>query len=89
MIMPTLAETWRAEGWAKGWAEGLAKGRAQGLAESRARILRIVLERRFGELPPEAEARIDAATSEELKTWIEKACDAGALDEVFESVPAH
>ncbi len=78
--MPTLAETWRAEGW--------AEGRAQGLAETMARMLRIVLERRFGELPPEAEARIDAATSEELEIWGAKAFDAGTLDEVFESLPS-
>ncbi len=69
VIMPTLAETWRAEGVAK--------------------MLRIGLERRFGELPPEAEARIDAATSEELEIWGAKAFDAGTLDEVFESVPLH
>ena len=71
--MPTLAETWRAEGMAKGVAK----------------MLRIGLERRFGELPPETEARIDAATSEELEIWGARAFDAGTLDEVFESVPLH
>ncbi len=84
IIMPTLAETWRAEGM----AEGVAKGVAEGTAKM-ARMLRIVLERRFGELPPEAEARIGAATSEELELWNAKAFDAGTLDEVFGSVPLH
>ena len=66
--MPTLAERWLQKGRAEGRAEGHAKGRAEGLREMLGRQLAT----KFGGLTPEQQARIDAASMNELEQFIER-----------------
>jgi len=83
--MPTMAETWLAEGRVQGRAEG----KTEGLAEGKADILLVQLERRFGALPEGVEARVQTATADELEAWAQAVLDARDLDEVFAGRLAH
>ena len=94
-IMPTIAETFRAEGRAEGRAqgmaegraegraEGMAEGRAEGRAEGMADILESQLETKFGELPPDLPAKIRGADYRRLGAWLKRLVTAETLEEVF------
>jgi hypothetical protein len=62
-------------------AEGLAKGMAKGKAETLLRLLR----RRFGNLPPALEHRVQSASIAELDRWADRILDAATLESVFAS----
>ena len=68
----TLAEIWKAEGEAKGKAEG-----------ARHVLLRL-LQLKFGGIPAEARARIDAAQEEELLLWSERVLSSDSLSAVLD-----
>ncbi len=61
--------------------EGEARGRAEGEARGRAEVLLRQLRLRFGHVRAEHEARIRAATSDELDRWAELVLLANTLDE--------
>lgn len=71
----TTAEKLRQEGR----AEGEAKGRAEGRAETVLKLMGL----RFGTIPPEAEARVRAASLEELDSFTERVLVAASLAEVL------
>jgi len=48
-------------------------------------ILNRLLERRFGEVSPLLLKRISAGDFEQIKAWLERACDAPDMEAVFES----
>jgi predicted transposase YdaD len=77
----------RAEGHAEGRREGEAEGRREGEAEGRregeAEVLLRQLRFRFGVLPEEVTARINAADAETLLRWSERILSASTLDAVF------
>ena len=58
-------------------------GREEGRKEGEAVLLRRLLLRRFGAVPPWAETRLKGATTEQLEAWGERILDAATLDEVF------
>ncbi len=60
-------------------------GAWRGLIKGRADTLRGQLERRFGPLPQEVRARIDAASLAELDRWLDAVLDAASLDAVLGS----
>jgi hypothetical protein len=60
-------------------AEGHAAGRREGEAEVLLRLLRA----RFGALPEDVTARLNAADAETLLRWSERVLSASTLDEVF------
>ncbi|HEX5052398.1 MAG TPA: DUF4351 domain-containing protein, partial [Planctomycetota bacterium] len=64
----TIADQFRAEGFHRGFAQGVLAGRAEGRAELTLRLLH----RRFGSVAPAIEARIRAASVEQLETWAER-----------------
>jgi predicted transposase YdaD len=64
---------------AEGRREGEAEGRRQGEAEVLLRQLRI----RFGPLPEDVMARLNAADAETLLRWSERVLSAATLDAVF------
>ena len=64
-----------------GRVEGVAAGRAEGAQ----RLLQIVLEGRFGPLPPWALSRIKSAAFEEIERLTAKAAAAASLDDVLEA----
>ena len=59
--------------------EGIQKGR---LAD-RQDVLRLLLAQKFGELPNEASARLEAATYEQLSAWTDRILTADSLAAVF------
>jgi predicted transposase YdaD len=63
----------------EGHQEGRQEGRREGEAEMLLRLLRI----RFGALPADTEAHVQAADPETLLRWSERVLTAATLDEVF------
>ena len=61
------------------------ESKQQGIEQGERTLLRRLLGRRFGLLPPEADERIDRASTRDLECWAENVLDAGTLDEVFDS----
>jgi predicted transposase YdaD len=73
----------RAEGRVEGRAEGRVEGRAEGRVEGRAAIVLQLLDKRFGPLTPEQEARVRSASEAELRRWTDAVLDARTLQEVL------
>lgn len=68
------------ENWAKRERqEGEAKGETRGMATS----LRSLIELKFDKPPAWAEARINAASNDQLKVWIKNTLTAETLKAVF------
>lgn len=63
--------------------ELMQKGRAQGRAEGQVTLLVKQLTRKFGDLPAEYRARLEAATTELLESYAERLLGAGTLAAVF------
>lgn len=80
-IMPTVAQEWV--------RQGRAEGRVEGRIEGKAEMLQRQLRRRFGVLPPEVEARLQAAGGDQLDAWSDRFVDARTLDEVFTDQAPH
>ena len=66
-----------------GIAKGIAKGRVEGLVEGESRLLRRLLERRFGVLPQWATEQLGSAKEVELEAWSEAVLTAPTLEAVF------
>jgi len=66
-----------------GIAEGLATGRAEGLVEGESRLLRRLLEHRFGALPQWATEELSNASEQTLEAWGEAILTAPTLEAVF------
>ena len=71
----TAAQEWFLEGK----EEGLEAGERRALASTLTRQVRL----RFRDIPPEAIARIEAATKPELERWLERILTAETLDDLF------
>ena len=78
-------------GMEQGLKEGLEQGRQQAreraLAQGQARMLARQLRVRFGSLPPELQARLEAAPIERLDVWGERLLTAESLEAVFDEAP--
>jgi predicted transposase/invertase (TIGR01784 family) len=79
MSLEQRFEQWKQEYQRK----GLEEGRQQGLQQGEAAVLRKLLIRRFGPLPPEVQARIDAASAGQIDVWVDRVLDADSLEEVL------
>ncbi len=82
-LVGTIAETLLEQGEARGLAKGEARGLAKGKAEGKAETLRRQLERRFGPLPRDIEARVADAGPERIEDWLDAVLDAPDLATVF------
>jgi len=78
-----LAEATRREAAAE---KGREEGRAVGRLEGAARLLRIWLTQRFGDLSEDVIARLDAADWDTLMRWSGRVCDGATFNEVFAEV---
>ena len=74
----TLAE--RFDQWAQQHEQ---RGKLEGEQTGEARLLLRLLTRRFGPLPADCVARIQAASSGQLEQWSDRVLDAHSLTEVF------
>ena len=77
----------RTEGRTEGRKEGRQEGRTEGLLVGRIEVLRRLLERRFGPLTAEVEARLAAGTAEQLDSWADRLLDVPSLEVLFGSGP--
>ncbi len=68
----------RVESWTQRWLQ-------QGKFEAEADMLRRLLTRRFGPLPAEVSAQIDAASAQQIEAWFDRSVDASDLAQVFSS----
>ena len=79
----TLAE--RFDQWAQQYEQrGKQAGWQEGRQEGEALLLLRLLTRRFGPLPADCVARIQAASSGQLEQWSDQVLDARTLAEVFD-----
>ena len=62
---------------------GIEKGMQQGMQQGERTVLKRMSARRFGPLPTEILARIDAATTDQLEQWADNILDARSIEEVF------
>ncbi|MGQ0711838.1 MAG: DUF4351 domain-containing protein, partial [Rhodoferax sp.] len=78
----------RVESWTQQWLnqglqQGMQQGLLQGKLEAEADMLRRLLTRRFGPLPPEVLAHIGAASAEQIEAWFDRSVDATEWKQVF------
>ena len=66
-----------------GIAKGRVEGRVQGRVEGESRLLRRLLERRFGVLPSWATEQLANASEQQLEAWGEAILTAPTLEAVF------
>jgi hypothetical protein len=63
--------------------EGFRQGIEKGVQRGEATLLRKLLIQRFGHLPRDIEARIDASSPEQIDVWVDRLFQADTLDEIF------
>jgi flagellar biosynthesis/type III secretory pathway protein FliH len=78
------AETMLSERFDQWEAEFLQQGRQEGVQEGKAALLRRLLQRRFGELPPSVQERLKDAPPAQLERWGDRLLDAHTLTELLE-----
>jgi predicted transposase YdaD len=79
-LMSTIAEDLRKEGR----REGRSEGRKEGRVEASLQIVRRLLVVRFGVIPAAVEARLTAASAEDLERFAERVLTAATIDAVLE-----
>ena len=67
----------------KGIAQGISQGISQGRFEGECKLLRKLLERRFGSLPAWAIDRLHSAAETDLESWAELVLTAATLEAIF------
>ena len=67
-----------------GIKKGIEQGIQQGIQQGEVLVLRRLLSRRFGALPPWVEERLAQADQEALERWAERLLEAVTIEEVFE-----
>lgn len=70
-------------GLERGLERGIERGLERGMERGEAYLLRRLLQRKFGDLPPDMEQRIDVAHRTQLETWSDRLLAAQTLAEVF------
>lgn len=80
-------ETWADEleynGLQKGLQQGLEQGRKEGQLQAERTRLHVLLQRRFGDVPPACAAQIAAALPPRLELWFGRLFEARNLEEIF------
>ncbi|MGI9211337.1 MAG: DUF4351 domain-containing protein, partial [Methylococcaceae bacterium] len=71
------------EGKMEGLLKGKMEGKMEGLLEGEAKLLRKLLERRFGPLPPSITEKLAQASEQDLERWGVAVLIAPNLDAVF------
>ncbi|HSO81992.1 DUF4351 domain-containing protein [Thiocapsa sp.] len=71
------------KGIEQGIEQGTERGIEQGIGQGQAKILHVLVQQRFGPVPPEIEARIRSAHPDQLEQWALLILDARCLEDVF------
>lgn len=72
------------EAFEEGLQEGRSKGIEEGITQGEAQILLRLLQRRFGDIPPQFVTRIQSADNDTLLRWSERILSAQTLEDVFQ-----
>ena len=72
--------------WAKRYHQ---EGRQEGLLEGEAKLLRKLMERRFGALPTWVKDKLAQANQGDLETWGEAILTAPTLEAIFTDTSTH
>ena len=72
-----------------GMEKGVEIGREEGVVEGQSRLLKRLLERRFGTLPQWATEKLTRATELELETWADTMLIAPTMEAVFNIDATH
>ncbi len=81
--MPFVVDLMENEVFRARYERGLAEGEAKGEAKGELKVLRAMLNKRFGDLPAWAQERMEQASTDQLETWSLRLLDAASLDEVL------
>ena len=73
----------REEGLEKGRQEGLEQGLQSGRLEGESRLLRKMIQVKFGEIPPWADDLIRSADSKQIDLWVESLMTADSLESLL------
>jgi hypothetical protein len=69
--------------WAQCFEAARAESEQKGIGKGEAKMLRRVLTQRFGQLPPDIDAKINAAPTEQIEGWADRLLLADTLVDVF------
>ena len=73
----------------KGVLQGVQQGIQQGIQQGESKLLRKLLEHRFGALPTWVSDKLPAATEQDLESWGEPVLTAPTLEVVFDNNATH
>lgn len=73
----------------KGIEQGIEQGTEQGIGKGQAKLLHVLVQQRFGQVPPEIEGLIRSARPAQLERWALRVLDAQCLDDVFGTAGEH
>jgi len=74
---------WEAEIAIKAKSEGKVEGRVEGKFEGSVGIFILLLEKRFGKIPPDILEKIEQVDAAQIEVWSLRLLDARTLDEIF------
>ena len=83
VILREVWDTVMSEGLAKGEARGEAKGEAKGETVGMVKILRTMLQTKFGRVPKWADQRLEKANKTQIERWSKKFVAAETLEAVI------
>ncbi|MDD4929473.1 MAG: DUF4351 domain-containing protein [Gallionella sp.] len=72
-----------------GIEKGLQQGMQQGMQQGEALALQKLLTKRFGSVPVEISARINAASPAQIEQWLDGIFDASSLEDIFSGTMHH
>ncbi len=87
-MMSLAAQQLKAEWEAEAKAQAKAEAKAEAKVKTKAEVLLRLLRRRFGDLAPTIEARVQVADSEQLDIWMDRLMDRRPLSEIFPADPS-
>jgi hypothetical protein len=69
--------------------EAIQRGMERGMVQGEYKLLKKLMEKRFGSLPESINGRLSQATAAELETWGEAVLTAASLEAVFQNRLPH
>ena len=85
----SLVESNYGHGLREGREVGIVEGRVEGRLEGESKLLKRLLERRFGALPAWATEKLSGASEQTLEAWGEAVLTASTLEAVFNTDAFH
>ena len=85
----SLVESNYGHGLREGREVGIVEGRVEGRLEGESKLLKRLLERRFGALPAWAIEKLSGASEQTLEAWGEAVLTASTLEAVFNTDAFH